>query len=228
MGVDDDRRRALGVQPVGVDDRVARRSARPRRAREPHRSEVLGDELGGRCEHRPACSVSVQMLRDAQELDVVGQALVAVPVEERVDVARARRSWRNGTVRMRQHPPRRLGRRAVKRPGLVGSSRSMAQAGCGLRCRLAVRRRACVGRSALELRERRRRVRAATASFRGSGRSANIASNSSCSMVSSATRRSASCDEAVLVGRQHVHRPGVGLVDDRADLLVDLAATSSE
>ena len=56
------------------------------------------------------------------------------------------------------------------------------------------------------------------------GRSAKSFSNSSASTVSSATSFSASWSSLSRCGRQDVRGPGVGAVDDRPDLLVDLAA----
>ena len=53
------------------------------------------------------------------------------------------------------------------------------------------------------------------------GRSLNRASNSGASTVSSATSFSASASSRRSVGGEHLHRPLVGAVDDRADLLVD-------
>ena len=87
VGIDDDRRRALGVQPVRVDDGcppVGDTST----CSKPMARESIGDELGGR-PHVGVVFGQRADARDAQQIEVVGQALVCRPLEERVQVVEA-------------------------------------------------------------------------------------------------------------------------------------------
>ena len=97
VAVDEDRRRALGVQPVGVHDRMAVGGARPRRAPGPSASSRSATNVGRR-DHVGAVLRERPDAGDAQEVDVVVQPLARGALEEGVDASRSGRSWRGAVL----------------------------------------------------------------------------------------------------------------------------------
>ena len=62
VAVDEDRRRTLGVQPVGVDDRDGRPSGETSTCSRPHGSQALGEPLRGGRTMSSWCSPSTPMV----------------------------------------------------------------------------------------------------------------------------------------------------------------------